>query len=109
MLGCVIYTLAYFTHPFVDSNAIGIAGGVYRFPNYPEQTEYQVSDKIKDLIRNFLTPNPTFRPSVQQALEIINRWYTLSDIPLNVNNYLSRNKLKREEFKKGPNRNISSN
>lgn len=65
MTGCVLYTLAYFTHPFVDSNAIGIAGGVYRFPRYPDETKYQVSDKLKDLIRNLLTPNPQFRPSVQ--------------------------------------------
>lgn len=36
MVGCVLYTLSYFTHPFVDSNAIGIANGVYRFPKYPE-------------------------------------------------------------------------
>lgn len=35
MLGCVLYTLAYFTHPFLDANAIGIAAGVYRFPKYP--------------------------------------------------------------------------
>jgi AP2-associated kinase len=64
MVGCVLYTLAFFTHPFVDSNAIGIADGVYRFPKYPEETQYQVSDRIKDLIRNFLTPNPAFRLSV---------------------------------------------
>ena len=43
MLGCVLYTLAYFIHPFVDSNAVGIAGGVYRFPKHPEETPYQVS------------------------------------------------------------------
>ena len=84
MLGCVIYTLAYFTHPFVDSNAIGIAGGVYRFPKYPEETQYQVSDKIKDLIRNLLTPNPQFRPSVDQMIQVMNNWYTMSEMPLNV-------------------------
>jgi AP2-associated kinase len=84
MLGCVIYTLAYFVHPFVDSNAIGIASGVYRFPRYPDETQYQVSDKIKDLIRNFLTPNPIYRPGVQDALKIVNSWFTISSIPLNV-------------------------
>jgi AP2-associated kinase len=68
MLGCVLYTLAYFVHPFVDSNAVGISGGVYRFPNYPDETNYEVSDKIKDLIRNLLTPNPRFRPSIQEVL-----------------------------------------
>ena len=36
MTGCVLYTLSYFIHPFVDSNAIGIASGTYRFPKYPQ-------------------------------------------------------------------------
>jgi AP2-associated kinase len=43
MLGCVLYTLCYFTHPFVDANAIGISSGTYRFPKYPEETTYKVS------------------------------------------------------------------
>lgn len=63
MLGCVLYTLCYFTHPFIDSNAIGISSGTYRFPKYPDETPYKVSEKIKDLIRNMLTPHPNFRPS----------------------------------------------
>jgi AP2-associated kinase len=84
MVGCVIYTLAFFTHPFVDSNAVGIAGGVYRFPKYPEETQYQVSDKIKDLIRNLLTPDPTYRPSVDEVIALLNGWHTMSSIPLNV-------------------------
>ena len=55
MLGCVIYTLCYFTHPFVDSNAIGISNGVVR---YPTSCKYKVSDKMIDFIRLLLTPNP---------------------------------------------------
>jgi hypothetical protein len=43
MTGCVLYTSAYFIHPFVDSNAIGIAAGTYRFLKYPEETKYRVS------------------------------------------------------------------
>lgn len=35
MLGCVLYTMNYFIHPFVDSNAVGIASAVYRFPSHP--------------------------------------------------------------------------
>ena len=84
MVGCVLYTLAYFTHPFVDSNAIGIAGGVYKFPRYPDETKYLVSDKLKDFIRNLLTTNPKYRPSVAESLQIINNWYAVSEIPLNV-------------------------
>ena len=35
MLGCVLYTMSYFVHPFVESNAVGIASGTFRFPSYP--------------------------------------------------------------------------
>ena len=58
MLGCVLYTMAYFTHPFVESNAVGISAAVFRFPEHPSETQYFVSEKVKDLIRNLLTPNP---------------------------------------------------
>lgn len=63
MLGCILYTMSYFVHPFVEANAVGIAGAVYRFPNYPDETKYKVTPKMQDFIRNFLTPNPEFRPS----------------------------------------------
>ncbi len=43
MTGCVLYTLSYFIHPFVDSNAVGIASASYRFPKYPQETKYHVS------------------------------------------------------------------
>ena len=35
MLGCVLYTMCYFVHPFLDANAVGISGAVYKFPKYP--------------------------------------------------------------------------
>lgn len=39
---------------------------------------------MKDLIRNFLTPNPAFRPTTTEAIQLINNWYTSSEVPLNV-------------------------
>ncbi len=83
MLGCVLYTLAYFTHPFVDSNAVGIAEGVLRFPAYPNETKYKVSPKMQDLIRHILTPNPRFRPDIERILRILDTWDEIGEIPLN--------------------------
>lgn len=83
MAGCVLYTMSYFTHPFVDSNAIGISNGTYRFPNYPEETQYNPSDKIKDLIRHLLTPNPHFRPDTYDLVPILEMWNHITTIPLN--------------------------
>ena len=39
---------------------------------------------MKDLIRNLLTPDPSYRPDAQQIQQIINNWFTFSEIPLNV-------------------------
>lgn len=83
MLGCVLYTLSYFTHPFLDANAVGISTGTYRFPKYPDETKYNVSDKIKDLIRHMLTPNPTFRPSALELIELLKGWGRISQVTLN--------------------------
>lgn len=32
MLGCVLYTLCYFIHPFLEATKIGISRAVYRIP-----------------------------------------------------------------------------
>lgn len=40
MLGCTLYTMCYFVHPFVDSGAVGISGGVFRFP---DESIYKIS------------------------------------------------------------------
>ena len=83
MTGCVLYTMGYFIHPFVESNAVGISGAVFRFPEHPSETKYEVSNKMKDFIRNLLTPNPNYRPSCEKMIEILQRWDTLAAIPLN--------------------------
>jgi len=80
MLGCLIYTLCYFIHPFIDANAVGIASAVYRFPS---ETKYKVSEKMKDFIRILLTPNPQNRPGIQELVKIIGQWDNLTEIPLN--------------------------
>jgi len=78
MLGCVLYTLCYFVHPFLEATKIGISRAVYRIPE-----ESKHSDKINDLIRHLLTPNPSFRPSVESVLDILSEWKSIKRIPLN--------------------------
>jgi hypothetical protein len=48
-----------------------------------------------------LTPNPTYRPSAAEALQIVNNWYTLSEVPLNVTFSLCRKRRGEGERKKG--------
>lgn len=59
MLGCVAYALCFYRHPFVDCSKMAIAEASYDFP---ENSQY--SEKIIDLIRIMLTPNPKYRPNI---------------------------------------------
>lgn len=86
MLGCVLYTLVYFTHPFIDASKAGISDAAFRL------NKEKCSEKINDLIRNMLTPNPENRVTVDQILLIISNWNTYTQIPLNVVSLLFRNK-----------------
>ena len=79
MLGCVLYTLIYYTHPFIDASKAGIANAAFRI------TKDKCSEKMSDFIRNMLTPNPVNRINIDQVLAIIKNWNNYSQIPLNVN------------------------
>lgn len=84
MLGCVLYTLCYFIHPFLEANKLAISRAVYKIPM---DGKYRYSNKINDLIRHMLTPNPQNRPSINDILTIIKNWKQISEIPLNVKNF----------------------
>lgn len=78
MLGCVLYTLCFFKHPFVDGQKLGISQAQYTIPN---QSTY--SAKLMDLIRHMLTPDPVCRPSSLDILNILINWNRIQQIPLN--------------------------
>ncbi|KRW98372.1 Protein kinase-like domain [Pseudocohnilembus persalinus] len=78
MLGCVIFTLCFYIHPFIDGQKVGISQARYRIPR-----DSQYSEKLHDLIRHMLTPNPLYRPSIHDIVNIMNSWNSFSQIPLN--------------------------
>lgn len=53
MLGCVLYTIAFYIHPFVDSSKVAIIDANYRFP-----PDSPFSEKLHDFIRHMITPDP---------------------------------------------------
>lgn len=81
MLGCVLYTLCYFVHPFIESNKLAISRGLFKIPT---DSKFKYSAKLNDLIRHMLTPNPQNRPSINDVLTILRNWGQLSEVPLNV-------------------------
>lgn len=71
MLGCVLYTMLFKKHPFMDADRCTIINSFYFFP---DSTNNIYSEKIQDLIRLCLTQNPQERPSSKDILNILNNW-----------------------------------
>ena len=66
MLGCVIFSLCFFMHPFQDVQKIGILNAQYFMPK-----DERISEKMRDLICVILVPNPADRPTIEQLLTIL--------------------------------------
>ena len=77
MLGCVLYTLCFFQHPFQDAQKLAITNAHYFIPD-----DTRVTDKMKDFIRLLLVPNPEERPSSKEVLSLLERWPTITSIKL---------------------------
>lgn len=73
MLGCVLYTMLYKKHPFMDADRCTIINSFYFFPD-SETNKIVYSEKIQDLIRYCLTQNPEERPTAKDLLAILNNW-----------------------------------
>lgn len=78
MLGCILYALLFKQHPFQDAQKLTIINVQYYIPD--EAKLY--SEKIVDLIRLMLTPNPVNRPSIKEVLTIITNWSSIKSIEL---------------------------
>ena len=63
MLGCVLFTLMFFKHPFAESSKLSITSASYR---YPVENKYSLDMEI--IVRNLLTPNPDIRPDATEVI-----------------------------------------
>lgn len=75
-LGCILYTLIYKRHPFQDSQKLTIINAHYYCP------EVNYSEKMIDLIRVMLSPNPEKRPEIKKILQILQNWNNIENIEL---------------------------
>lgn len=79
MLGCVLYTICFFKHPFQDASKLAISTAKYTLPKFSKY-----SAKLMDFIRHMLTPNPRYRPDIHEVLQIAENYDSLQQINLNV-------------------------
>lgn len=69
MLGCILFTLMFYRHPFQDESSLAIANARYHMPSSPEHSE-----RMRDLTHWLLARDPADRPSAQVLLGLLERW-----------------------------------
>ena len=77
MLGCVLFVLNYRFHPFQEEGKLSIVNANIKYK------QGQHSQKMEDLMRHLLTPNPYFRPKIEEVLSLVDNWSKIDSIPLN--------------------------
>mmetsp|Transcript_32623 Transcript_32623/g.79367 ORF Transcript_32623/g.79367 Transcript_32623/m.79367 type:complete len:714 (+) Transcript_32623:219-2360(+) len=68
-LGCILFVLAFFEHPFQDKGALAIINGSYQIP-----TKNKYSSVLLDMIKGLLVAKPKKRPDIHKALAMVNMW-----------------------------------
>jgi len=88
-LGCILYTILFKIQPFNDGLKLNIISASY---NFPKNNIEKYSEKIIDLIRLMLNPNPIERPSAKEILDILKNWNQINkiDLPEEVENIKKR-------------------
>lgn len=79
MLGCVLYTLCFARHPFMDAQKLAILNAHYFIP---DEDHDRINEKLRDLVRIMLTPDPVKRPNVKTLLRILREWEELDHVPI---------------------------
>lgn len=82
MLGCILYTLCFFKHPFQGTSKLSIINAAFKFPK-----EHSYPEKLIDIIRLMLTPDPQYRPSIVEIVDIFKNYPSLTSIKLNVSEH----------------------
>jgi serine/threonine protein kinase len=68
-LGCILYTLAFFTHPFQEGGNLQIISGSYNMPENHKYSKYFLS-----LLKKLFTMKSAKRPDIKQVLTMMDMW-----------------------------------
>lgn len=79
-LGCVFYAMLFKCHPFQEAQKLTIISGQYHIPECNNESCY--SEKLIDLMRWMLTPNPAKRPDCLRLMDIMKKWKSVNGIEL---------------------------
>ncbi|GAB5359191.1 hypothetical protein AAMO2058_000523400 [Amorphochlora amoebiformis] len=68
-LGCILYVLAFFEHPFQDKGNLAIMNGTYEIPK-----KHKYSELLVDTIKGILVRKPKKRPNIHRVLKMVDEW-----------------------------------
>mmetsp|Transcript_2659 Transcript_2659/g.5091 ORF Transcript_2659/g.5091 Transcript_2659/m.5091 type:complete len:702 (+) Transcript_2659:136-2241(+) len=68
-LGCILFVLAFFEHPFQDKGTLAIINGAYTIP-----TNHKYSKVLTNIIKGLLVAKPKKRPDIHMALQMCDDW-----------------------------------
>jgi len=82
MLGCVLFALWFYKHPFQDAQKLAIINAHFFIPT-DRESQSRISEKMRDLIWHILTPNPAKRPSIHEIEKILANYERIDKMPMN--------------------------
>lgn len=68
-VGCILYVLAFFIHPFQEGSTLQILSGNYEIPEQHSYSKYLIA-----LIKRLLVVDPSKRPDIAQVLQLCEQW-----------------------------------
>ena len=67
MMGCVVFTLMFFEHPFKESTKLTILNADFGFPLKNDRGLHSYPIQLEVILRNILNPDPIQRPSSSEV------------------------------------------
>ena len=68
-LACILYTFAFFIHPFQDKGPLAIINGAYKVP-----ANHRYSEHMVRLLKILFTVKPKKRPDIDTVLRYVKEW-----------------------------------
>ena len=69
-MGCILFQILFFQHPFKNATKLSIASAKFEFPEDGNHSIFWYSENLEILIRNLLVPNPKNRPVAADVYNI---------------------------------------
>lgn len=79
-LGCLLYRLCFFFHPFDEGGNLGIINVNYKIPS-----ESPYSQDLHKFIQFMIQPDPTIRPNIFQVIEYLSKLRGVPNTAVNPN------------------------